>query len=70
MKLAWILIPPVLAGGFLVVPETTSAKPEYGRMTDRDCDYCHVPKTRKLTEAGTYYRQHRTLKGFKATKQK
>jgi hypothetical protein len=69
MKLAWTLLPPVLLCGFLLVPEPGTAKPEYGRMTDRDCDYCHVPKTRKLTDAGNYYRQHRTLKGFKATKQ-
>jgi len=70
MKLSWIVSLPLVVGGILLTPAKTSAKPEYGRMTDRDCAYCHVAKTRKLTDAGTYYRQHRTLKGFKETKQK
>jgi hypothetical protein len=54
----------------MLVPESGSAKPEYSRMTDQDCAYCHVPKSRKLTDAGVYYRQHRTLKGFVPPKQK
>jgi hypothetical protein len=70
MKLAWLVSLPVLFGGLLLVPVTTSAKPEYTRMTNQDCVYCHVPKSRKLTDAGVYYRQHRTLKGFVPAKTK
>jgi len=55
---------PILFGLLLLIPKSTSAKPEYSRMTDQDCAYCHVSKTRKLTDAGVYYRQHRTLKGY------
>jgi hypothetical protein len=64
VKLPWIVSVPVLIGGLILIPKDTSAKPEYSRMTDQDCAYCHEPKSRKLTNAGVYYRQHRTLKGF------
>jgi hypothetical protein len=60
----------LLVGLLLMVPQSTSAKPEYSRMTDQECGYCHVPNSRKLTDAGTYYRQHRTLKGFVPPKSK
>jgi len=70
MKLPWLVSLPVLCCGLLLVPRTTSAKPEYTRMADQECAYCHVPKTRKLTDAGIYYRQHRTLKGFTPPKSK
>jgi hypothetical protein len=70
MKLPWVVSVSVLICGLFMVPETTTAKPEYSRMTDQDCAYCHVPKSRKLTDAGTYYRQHRTMKGFVPPKPK
>jgi hypothetical protein len=70
MKIAWMVSVPVLIAGLLLVPASTSAKPEYSRMTDRDCAYCHEPKSRKLNDAGVYYRRHRTLKGFVPPKPK
>jgi len=41
------------------------ARPEYTRRTKKECLYCHPPDSFKLTEAGEYYRDHRTLDGFK-----
>ncbi|MGD1071901.1 MAG: hypothetical protein ABSB15_17350 [Bryobacteraceae bacterium] len=69
MKLPWIVSFSVLACGLLLVPATSSGKPEYTRMTNQECNYCHVPNSRKLTDAGLYYRKHRTLKGFTPPKQ-
>ena len=63
-RLPWVVSSFTFVCVLLLIPSTTTAKPEYTRMTDQDCVYCHVPKSRKLTDAGTYYRQHRTLKGF------
>ncbi len=70
MRLPWIVSAMVLCVGLLLIPRSSSAKPEYTRMTDKDCVYCHVPKTRKLTDAGLFYRQHRTLKGYVPPKAK
>jgi hypothetical protein len=56
----------VLAGGLVVVPKEISAKPEYTHITKQECGYCHASlRDRKLTEAGIYFRKHRTLKGYK-----
>ena len=55
----------ILAAGFALLPQPSLAKPEYTHITKQECAYCHASlRDRKLTEAGIYYRQHRTLKGF------
>jgi hypothetical protein len=56
----------VLAGGLGLVPKEISAKPEYTHITKQECAYCHASlRDRKLTEAGLYFRKHRSLKGYK-----
>jgi hypothetical protein len=53
------------AGVILLLPPGLWAKPEYTHITKQECSYCHASlKDRKLTEAGLYFREHRTLKGF------
>lgn len=55
----------ILAGGLALLPQTTLAKPEYTQITKQECAYCHASlRDRKLTEAGLYFRTHRTLKGY------
>ena len=57
----------VLAGGLALVPQQTSAKPEYTHITKQECSYCHTSlRDRKLTEAGIWFRKHRTLYGLQA----
>jgi hypothetical protein len=56
----------VLAGGLALVRQESAAKPEYTHVTKQECGYCHASlRDRKLTEAGLYFRKHRTLKGYK-----
>ena len=54
-----------LALAAALAPPEASAKPEYTHIVKQECAYCHASlKDRKLTEAGIYFRKHRTLKGY------
>jgi hypothetical protein len=54
-----------MAGSMLLVDARASlAKPEYTRRTKKECQYCHPPNSFQLTDAGRYYRDHRTLDGY------
>ncbi len=47
------------------------AKQEDAKKTGKACTYCHVkgnPKT--LTDAGKYYKEKKTLEGFKEAEKK
>ena len=60
----------VLAAGLILSLKTGSAKPDYTRRTKKDCEFCHPPNSRKLNEAGEYYRDHRnSLKGYQPPEQ-
>jgi hypothetical protein len=53
-------------GLFVFLPQKSSAKPEFTHITKQECAYCHASlRDRKLTEAGLYFRKHRTLKGYR-----
>jgi hypothetical protein len=47
-----------------LLPTGTAGSPVYSRRTDKDCTYCHPPTNYNLTDAGKYYQQHKTLKGY------
>jgi hypothetical protein len=65
-----IIIPVfVLATGLIFLTPTSSAKPEYTRRTKQGCDVCHPPDSRDLNEAGAYFRDHRSLDGYKPKEQ-
>ena len=59
----------VLAGAmlfaFLLQAGSSVATPEYARRTRKDCLYCHPKGSWTLTDAGKYYRDHKSLEGFK-----
>ena len=58
----------ILSTGLLLSVKTSPAKPDYTRRTGKDCEFCHPPNSRKLTEAGEYYRDHHnSLKGYQPT---
>ena len=44
-----------------------TAKPEYTRRTSKECSFCHMPPGYNLNEAGRYYQEHRSLKGYVPT---
>ena len=46
------------------------ARPEYTRRTKKECLYCHPPDSFRLTDAGKYYQEHRTLDGYVPPKEK
>lgn len=47
-----------------LTPGLAIANPEYSRRTSKDCNYCHPAKTFQLNDAGKYYKEHKSLKGF------
>jgi len=61
----------ILLGGFLVSSTLSFGKPEYVKTTKKACAYCHVDskaKPKELTEAGKYYKEHKSLEGYTETK--
>ncbi len=47
-----------------LLPAVASANPEYSRRTGKECNYCHPANTFRLNDAGKYYKEHKSLKGF------
>jgi hypothetical protein len=66
-KVFQTLVPILAAFGLLaLLPRKSAAKPEFTHVTKQECAYCHASlRDRKLTEAGLYFRKHRTLKGYR-----
>lgn len=61
----------ILLGGFLVSSTLSYGKPEYTKATKKACSICHVDskaKPKELTEAGKYYKEHKSLEGSTGTK--
>ena len=60
----------ILAAGLLVPVRISPAKPDYTRRTGKDCEFCHPADSRKLNQAGEYYRDHgNSLKGYRPPEQ-
>jgi len=59
----------VLAVAVVFYSNPVSAKPEYTRRTKQGCEVCHPPDSRALNEAGEYFRDHRSLDGYKPKEQ-
>lgn len=69
-KLKFVLPALVLAGGLVVSSTSSYGKPEYVKTTKKACTFCHVDskaKPKELTEAGKYFKEHKSLDGFKAS---
>ncbi len=61
----------ILLGGFLVCSTASYGKAEYMKSTKKPCAFCHVDskaKPKELTDAGTYYSEHKSLDGYVAKK--
>ena len=48
----------------LALAASVSAKPEYTRKTTKGCAFCHQSPGYNLNEAGKYYADHGSLKGY------
>ena len=55
----------VALGCVFVNAVPAAAKPEYTRKTTKGCAFCHQPPGYNLTDAGKYYADHGSLKGYK-----
>jgi len=47
-----------------LAPGLAMANPEYSRRSGKECNYCHPANTFRMNEAGRYYKEHKSLKGF------
>jgi len=62
------------AVGFLMLASEPVAKQEYSKKEKKACTYCHTSKNPKdysdkdLNEAGRYYKEKKTLEGYKEKK--
>ncbi len=66
-KLKYALPAVILLGGFLVSSTSSYGKPEFTKATKKACSFCHVDskaKPKELTEAGKYFKEHKSLEGY------
>ena len=71
LKIKYAVPAIILLGGLLVSSTLSFGKPEYVKTTKKACAYCHVDskaKPKELTEAGKYYKEHKSLEGYTETK--
>lgn len=51
--------------GFFFSAKIGTAKPEYARRTQKECNFCHPSDSWNLTDAGKYFRDHHySLQGY------
>ncbi len=70
-KIKFVLPAAIAVAGMFVGPVSSSAKPADAAKTKQKCTFCHVDaKTapKNLTAAGKYYKEKKTLEGYKAEK--
>lgn len=56
----------VLAVGLGLFSQPSWANPDFTKRTGKQCTYCHVGSwdSGKYTEAGQYFKEHHTFKGY------
>ena len=70
MFMRWLAPLGIVAAGLFLCATLGSAKPDYTRRTNKECEYCHPPNSRQLNEAGKYYQEHHnSLAGYKPREQ-
>jgi hypothetical protein len=65
----------ILLGGFLVCTTASYGTTDYAKATKKTCTFCHAKMvadkdamSKNLTDAGTYYKEKKTLDGYVAKK--
>ncbi len=68
-----LIVPAVIVlGGFMICTTASYGKAEYTKATKKQCLYCHQKNepankeamNKNLTDAGKYYKEHKSLEGF------
>ena len=59
-----LALPGAIFVGLLFQARASVATPEYARRTSKECLYCHPKGSWALNDAGKYYKDHKSLKGF------
>jgi hypothetical protein len=72
MKIVKFALPALVFSTALMITSTASfGKVEYTKKEKKSCAFCHVTATSKeLNEAGTYYKEKKTLEGYQAKEKK
>jgi hypothetical protein len=65
-RLVVLALPVTVLVTLALYPRQSAATPEYARRTRKECLYCHPKDSWSLNDAGKYYREHKSLQGFKA----
>ncbi len=56
----------IFVGGMVLSTSLSFGKAEYTKKEKKPCAYCHVTATSKeLNAAGKYYKEKKTLEGYK-----
>jgi hypothetical protein len=75
-RLKLVLPAAILVGGFLICTTASYGTAAYASQTKQKCVYCHTqampkkgdPKATDLTDAGKYFKEHKSLDGYVAPK--
>ena len=75
-RLKLVLPAAILVGGFLISTTASYGTADYMKQTKKACIYCHTqaapkkgdPKATDLTDAGKYFKEHKSLDGYVAPK--
>ena len=61
----------IFVGGLISTTALSYGKAEYTKKEKKACVFCHVKAASKeLNEAGKYYKEKKTLEGYKAAEKK
>ncbi len=61
----------IFVGGLICTTSASFGKAEYTKKEKKPCAFCHVTATSKeLNDAGKYYKEKKTLDGYKAKEKK
>ena len=70
-KLKYIVPLFVFVGGLVMTTTLSYGKAEYTKKEKKPCAFCHVTATSKdLNDAGKFYKEKKTLDGYKAKDKK
>ena len=66
LRTKWIFPALTLGAGLLLTSQSSPAKPDYTKKERKECTYCHAGSwnSTTFTEAGQYYLEHRTFRGY------
>lgn len=69
-KLHWLVPAAGVAAGMVLTSGQSAAKPDFTKKERKACEFCDTGSwtSGQYTEAGIYYRDHHTFKGYQPPK--